>query len=190
MAAPHVHCVVRCVVCYVRWCLQGGLRTLTSVLVSDNLFVRGQAIDALLQITGHEGYDWFREPRCEEDRSLHAALRGLAASALLDNLCRNQPSPFPGASFMCLQILAFWLSWVRSLYTGVWGVGNMGTWSGERGYGQRVAGRDEAPGVGQAPCWPCWDRFLGAHVPLCLFAAPLGYRGVSVAARALLCLFA
>jgi hypothetical protein len=42
----------------------------------------------------------------------------LANSPFLQLLLDNNPSPFPGGSFYCLQMLAFWLSWVRALYTG------------------------------------------------------------------------
>lgn len=98
--------------------LAGGLDSLAATFVTENLYLRGQALDTFHQLTGHEGFDWFRDARSEEDSRLHAALRGLAASNFLDLLCQNSPSPFPGASFLCLQIMAFWLSWMRALWTG------------------------------------------------------------------------
>ena len=94
--------------------------SLAATFVTENLYLRGQALDTFHQLTGHEGFDWFRDARSEEDSRLHAALRGLAASNFLDLLCQNSPSPFPGASFLCLQIMAFWLSWMRALWTGAW----------------------------------------------------------------------
>ena len=91
---------------------------MTSLFESENLYIRGQAIDVFVQVTAHPAYDWFRPARSDSDKALHAALAGLAPTGFLESLAANCPPPFPGASFYCLQIMGFWLSWLRSLYSG------------------------------------------------------------------------
>lgn len=110
---------------------QGGLSPLADLLVDENLYFRGQAVDILLSAVDCDVYDWFATPLQQNaDVTLHLALiealfpSSGGESLLLKNLCLNNCSgdvaaaeKFPGGSVKCLQILGFVLSWVRRLYT-------------------------------------------------------------------------
>lgn len=88
------------------------------MLNSDNLYDRGQALEIFLGITNCDTYDWFQPPSTHSDRLLHSKMLELANYPLfLDNLLANRNQSYPGGSFRALQLLAFWLSWVRALYT-------------------------------------------------------------------------
>jgi hypothetical protein len=109
----------------------GGLAALAALLMEPALPLRVQAIEVMLQITSHKGFAWFEAPAEGDDaaRRLHAAVLalaqpagepggGAAAAPFLSALLANWDNPLPGASFNCLQLAAWWLSWVRLLHTG------------------------------------------------------------------------
>jgi hypothetical protein len=109
----------------------GGLTSLVSSFSHPNLHWRGQIIDSFLQLTSHTGFDWFAVLSLDDEskakRRLHQCLLDLGSTGgtaspifLTKLLVENSPSSsltFPGGSFLSLQILGFWLSWVRALHT-------------------------------------------------------------------------
>eukprot|EP01027_Heterolobosea_sp_BB2_P004973 GEZU01007653.1.p1 GENE.GEZU01007653.1~~GEZU01007653.1.p1 ORF type:complete len:257 (-),score=52.28 GEZU01007653.1:196-966(-) len=110
--------------------LGNGLKVLVNLMVDDNVFIRSQAIDSFMQITGPEGFDWFDpipppEKRNQREMQVRQKMYELLHSKMLNNLIANywmtkDPSGkenFAGGSYYCLQILAFWLSWIRYFYT-------------------------------------------------------------------------
>lgn len=64
-------------------------------------------------------FDWFQPHENDFCKSeLHKAMLSLSSNHnFLPNLLSNRVSSYPGGSFRSLQILAFWLSWVRAMYT-------------------------------------------------------------------------
>jgi len=99
--------------------LAGGLLALAKVVHATNIYVRGQTLEILTQLTGT--IDWFAETPAGEDQlaamSLHRQMLGLIQSRFLHDLLDNQTEPAgqqQGAMpFTALRIVAFWLSWVR-----------------------------------------------------------------------------
>lgn len=84
----------------------------------ENLYERSQALEIFMSITDCDVYDWFAPPDGYSDRMMHQKLLSLANEPhFLNNLLVNRIDSYPGGSFRALQILAFWLSWVRALYT-------------------------------------------------------------------------
>jgi hypothetical protein len=109
----------------------GGMGALAALLLEPSFPLRVQAIEVLLQITSHKGFAWFEAPAESDEtaKRLHAAVLALAQPAgepgggaaavpFIAALLANWDNPLPGASFNCLQLLAWWLSWVRLLHTG------------------------------------------------------------------------
>lgn len=85
---------------------------------NENLYERSQALEVFMSITDCDVYDWFQPPVGFLDKSLHQKLLDLINHPhFLQNLLFNRKDSYPGGSFRALQILAFWLSWVRALYT-------------------------------------------------------------------------
>lgn len=85
---------------------------------NDNLYERSQALEIFMSITDCDVYDWFQPPAGHADKLLHQKLLDLINHPhFLQNLLLNRTDSYPGGSFRALQILAFWLSWVRALYT-------------------------------------------------------------------------
>jgi hypothetical protein len=98
--------------------IRGGLMTLVEMLTDNNLYFRGQIVEMFLTITDCDGFDWFVPRSDAVGRTLHIRLLELTENSLfLDNIIINRKYSFPGGSMRCLQLLAFWLSWVRAMYT-------------------------------------------------------------------------
>jgi tetratricopeptide (TPR) repeat protein len=96
----------------------GGLKILTQLLLDNNLYSRGQAVEIFLSVTDCDTFDWF-QPISDEfsDHQLYQEMFSLLETPLLYNLIENRKSSFPGGSVRCLQLLAFWLSWLRFHFT-------------------------------------------------------------------------
>lgn len=95
----------------------GGFEALSSLLLCENLYIRGQVVETVLTAVDCDVFDWF-EPHCD-DRTLllHKSMLNLARSPrFLRSLLCNRNNSFPGGGFLCLQIIGFWISWVRGLY--------------------------------------------------------------------------
>jgi hypothetical protein len=86
---------------------------------SSNHYYRGQAFEILLSITDCDTFDWFQPHAGNQTvRSLHIQLLGLSKNIyFLSGLLENRMDSYPGGSFRALQLLAFWLSWVRAMMT-------------------------------------------------------------------------
>ncbi|KAJ0404406.1 hypothetical protein P43SY_007659 [Pythium insidiosum] len=121
----------------VEFCAQDGLQILCDLLGNTDAQVRAQAVDAFVQITSHAAFDWFDAPVGHQAQLLHAKLLALAApgAGLLPRLIENAESyglqrdrqaiehdneaatEIPrGATLVLLQLLAFFLSWLRKLH--------------------------------------------------------------------------
>jgi len=114
--------------------LADGLDVLVRLLVEPNLYARGQVCEIILSVidSDQERFDWFVPFKAETDCStvrghLYRKLAGVYSAALLDQLVANsvnysggtvgEENSFPGGSARCLQIMAFWLSWMRVQFT-------------------------------------------------------------------------
>lgn len=64
-----------------------------------------------------EPFDWFKAPQTVESTELHRAMFGLVDSPFLLFLANNRDSSYPGGSLCCLQLIAWWLSWLRLLHS-------------------------------------------------------------------------
>lgn len=116
----------------------GGLTALASLAAHSNRFLRSQALEALTRMTSLPEFNWIDEAASEQTRRLHAGLLALGlpspsvggagttpstigtqlcAAPLLSLLLNAWVSSFPSESQASLQLLAFWLSWARRLYT-------------------------------------------------------------------------
>mgnify|MGYP000928869574 CR=1 FL=1 len=103
----------------------GGLRSLTTLLAHKNIYLRSQVIDIVLKVTSSPYMDWFEKPKDSTQQCLHTRLLELTQWGLVKNLLANSPQTLkkdlgnipPMASYFSLQILAFYLSWTRKLYT-------------------------------------------------------------------------
>ena len=97
---------------------EGGLVALSEGFVDDNTYLRAQAVDTFMQLTSTELHDWFHEPTLEP--AVHRRFLDLAGPGpqFVAKLEANMgpAAPFPGGSYFCLQILAFWLSLLRFFY--------------------------------------------------------------------------
>ncbi|RQM26324.1 hypothetical protein B5M09_007448 [Aphanomyces astaci] len=97
-------------------CFIGGLNSLVDLFTHENLHFRGQALDVFTQMTSNPDFDWFQAPTCSETKSMHAKMLLLTnTSDFIQALVINKDSP--AMSLYALQILAFYMSWVRKLYT-------------------------------------------------------------------------
>ncbi len=98
--------------------IRGGLTTLAEMLDEPNLYFRGQVVEMFLTITDSDQWDWFTVRTDALGRTLHIRLLELSEdTGFLSKLVSNRKHSFPGGSMRCLQLLAFWLSWVRAMYT-------------------------------------------------------------------------
>jgi hypothetical protein len=104
--------------------LSGGLKCLVQLLADSNLYERSQALETILTITDCDVFDWFLPPANHRLHSAHVVqqmhyqLLQLADDQnFLNFVVQNRVNTYPGGSFRALQLLAFWLSWVRALYT-------------------------------------------------------------------------
>jgi tetratricopeptide (TPR) repeat protein len=92
---------------------------LTSLLLDGNLYARGQAIEIFLSTTDCDAFDWFQPLSADLSQvSLYREMYSLLETPLLQNLLANRLDSFPGGSMRCLQLIAFWLSWLRVHFTG------------------------------------------------------------------------
>ena len=95
--------------------LAGGLRALVAVFRHPNLHLRAQAIETFRQITDEDTFPWHDKDEGEGRRGRAIRLRmfELSKGPLMKSLTLHFDNPFPGASAYCLQILAFFLSYLR-----------------------------------------------------------------------------
>jgi tetratricopeptide (TPR) repeat protein len=91
---------------------------LTQLLLDENLYARGQAVEIFLSVTDCDTFDWFQPISTEfSDHQLYKEMFSLLQTPLLHNLMENRKDSFPGGGVRCLQLLAFWLSWLRFHFT-------------------------------------------------------------------------
>jgi len=102
----------------------GGLRALVPLMVHPVLQLRGQAVETFYDLTNQSLFTWL--PTEAEDGSSFGEAPGEIlmrrmhelsyASPFIKNLLANKDDSYPGGSFLCLQLLAFYLSWIRVHY--------------------------------------------------------------------------
>jgi hypothetical protein len=98
--------------------LHGGLSALADQVTISNLYYRGQIMEIFLSATDADTYNWFEPKGDALSKTLHARMLELHDHPyFLTNLLANRKDSYPGGSFRCLQLLAFFLSWLRLLYT-------------------------------------------------------------------------
>lgn len=103
--------------------IANGLSALVLLMQDKNLNLRGQIIDIFVAFTNAERFDWFQPLDNIYDNSnimsenLHYHMLRLNKTKFIESILYNRKDSFPGGSSLCLQLLAFWLSWVRVLYT-------------------------------------------------------------------------
>lgn len=91
---------------------------LSQMIMDKNLYSRGQVVEIFLAITDCDTYDWFLPLSGDHVRTaLYLRMVSLYKSDLISNLVSNRDDSYPGGSMRCLQLLAFWLSWVRFHFT-------------------------------------------------------------------------
>ena len=105
----------------------GGLMALVDHVSHKSLGIRSQAIDIVHRVTSTQYFDWFAPPSDHEGKVLHQRFLQLSNTSFVKNLLSNAPGRIDAAtgnvcepsmgSLFSLQILAFWLSWVRKLYS-------------------------------------------------------------------------
>ena len=117
-----------------RFIVAGGILALSDHIHHKSEGVRTQAIDVIHRLTSTPYFDWFAAPADHSSKELHSAFLRLSQSSFVKNLLSNVPGGMPSVSeaeksnqaastepslcsFYSLQILAFWLSWVRKLYS-------------------------------------------------------------------------
>lgn len=70
--------------------LSGGLHSLCTLFKHENLVVRMNAINTVVNITAHRGFNWFRPPQGATESRLHRALLSLRDDpAFLSGLIEN-----------------------------------------------------------------------------------------------------
>jgi hypothetical protein len=89
------------------------------MITDENFYLRGQAFEILLSITDCDTFDWFQHHGGNTNkRTLHHRLMGLSQHPnFLIGLIENRKKSYPGGSLRALQLLAFWISWVRGVNT-------------------------------------------------------------------------
>jgi molecular chaperone GrpE (heat shock protein) len=89
------------------------------MLDDSNLFFRGQVMEIVMSITDCDSFDWFNPPAGDTTvLSMHYRMSSLTEHpTFLLKLFSNRTSSYPGGSFRALQLLAFWISWVRAMKT-------------------------------------------------------------------------
>lgn len=100
--------------------LVDGLKSLAEMTSEPNLYFRGQTMEILLSITDCDSYNWFQplEYYYGKHYNLHRKLLDLADSSIFVScLIENRDNSYPGGSMRALQLLAFWISWIRAMYT-------------------------------------------------------------------------
>lgn len=82
------------------------------------MYARGQTMELFLSLTDCETYDWFLPISSEvRQRLLYNEMFSLLDTPLLHHLLANRTETFPGGSMRSLQLMAFWLSWLRFHFT-------------------------------------------------------------------------
>jgi hypothetical protein len=109
--------------------LSGGLDALSMSFTHPNLYLRGQAVDAFLQITSSKSFDWWAPISISASGKQHSSRSQVALHLKLLELSKSEyfipglqvnadaAQSWPGGPTQCLQLLAFWLSWCRTMYT-------------------------------------------------------------------------
>ena len=96
--------------------LAGGLAALSYLLVHENLYLRSQALESLSRLTDQsEHLDWLDSS--DHENGVRLRLFQLSQGTLVQNLLMNRKGSYPGGSGTALRCLAFFLSWLRHMYT-------------------------------------------------------------------------
>jgi hypothetical protein len=96
--------------------LAGGLAALSDLTVHENLYLRSQALESFSRLTDQsEHLDWLNVS--DGETQVRHRLFQLSQGTLVPNLLHNMKGSYPGGSATALRALAFFLSWLRHLYT-------------------------------------------------------------------------
>ena len=99
--------------------MRGGLEEISNLTCDENLYYRGQAFEILLSITDCDSFDWFIPHNGNATaKILHSRMLNLSQNSnFLAGLMENRKKSYPGGSLRALQLVAFWISWVRAMRT-------------------------------------------------------------------------
>jgi tetratricopeptide (TPR) repeat protein len=106
--------------------LSDGVEALIEYLDHENLYERSQAMETVVSFIDCDFFDWFATPTTHQTQQMHLKMISILNSSVAENksenyfltkLIANRQHSYPGGSFRALQLLAFWLSWIRALYT-------------------------------------------------------------------------
>jgi len=96
--------------------LAGGLAALSDLLVCENLYLRSQALESFSRLTDQSNaLDWL--DTSDGETQVRFRLFQLSQGTLVPNLLHNRKGSYPGGSATALRCVAFFLSWLRHLYT-------------------------------------------------------------------------
>ncbi|KAK2956474.1 hypothetical protein BLNAU_8528 [Blattamonas nauphoetae] len=99
--------------------LAGGLRVLVNIFSHPNDMIQGQAFETFLHISSEQVYDWFNAksepvPASPQDHLALTKMRDLSSTDILEVLVKKSGTR---VSWPALQILAFWMSFMRARFT-------------------------------------------------------------------------
>jgi hypothetical protein len=106
--------------------LSDGVEALIEYLDHENLYERSQAMETIVSFIDCDFFDWFAAATTYQTQQMHLKMISVLNSSVaetksenyfLAKLIANRQHSYPGGSFRALQLLAFWLSWIRALYT-------------------------------------------------------------------------
>ncbi|UPR05270.1 hypothetical protein HOP50_20g86200 [Chloropicon primus] len=101
--------------------LAGGLKALVNMFLHDNLHLRGQAIEVFRDYTSEETFPWHDYHKLQaqqggaktEQANVVRRMFELSEAGIIQKLVANYDNAFPGASHLCLGVLAFYSSFLR-----------------------------------------------------------------------------
>lgn len=94
----------------------GGIEVLAAKVGDPDTHIRAHAVELLLKLTADE--HWFQPIHDQDVEHMHRSLVALADSVdFVESLLENRYTSYPGGELACLELLAFWLGWLRHQHT-------------------------------------------------------------------------
>jgi len=96
--------------------LNDGVLALAQLVSHTDLSIRARALESLISVTSSEDLDWFKAPPGPRQQRIHPHLLKVTQFDFVGELLRNADDSYPGGGFQALQIVGFYLSWLRLFY--------------------------------------------------------------------------
>lgn len=94
----------------------GGIEVLAAKIGDPDMHIRAHAVELFRKLTADE--HWYQQIHDPDVEHMHRSLVALADSAnFVESLLENRYSSYPGGELSCLELLAFWLGWLRHQHT-------------------------------------------------------------------------